>query len=377
MNNKATLFNQVTGPLFIDIANAYVSEYDEVILITGSVEPTSAELKPNIKIILKCKYKRNKGYLRILTWLLFYIQSFIYILFKKSHGKILFVSNPPLLPFLGSNFYCSKNLDYDVLIYDVYPDVLSNFGYIKEGSFLYRFWDRINEKIYLRATRVFTISNVMKEVISRTAEKDKVEVIYPWVDISFIKPIEKENNWFLKEHGLLDKKVILYSGNMGVTHDLKTVLKTAKKLNASINNFHFLFIGDGAQKDSLVTYKEDNNLTNVTFLPYQDPEVLPFSFGSADFGIVSLGKGAEGLSVPSKTFYMLATGAAIISISKLNSEVSNLVKENNCGVSILPSDHENLLEFLTSINDNDLKKYKQNSINLSNHFTHKNAYKFL
>lgn len=377
MTKKATLFNQVTGPLFIDIANAYAKEFDNVVLITGSIEPTSAQLDASIKVVMKCKYKRNKGYLRIYTWLLFFGQSFFYLLFKKSHGKLLFVSNPPLLPFLGSIFSARSKFDYDVLVYDVYPDALSNFGYINEGSSLYRFWDRTNEKVYRRATRVLTISNVMKQVVARTAQKDKVEVIYPWVDISFIKPIEKEENWFVAKHNLLDKKVILYSGNMGITHDLMTVLKTAKDLSNSINNFHFLFIGDGAQKESLVKYKEDNKLNNVTFLPYQNPEVLPFSFASADFGIVSLGKGAEGLSVPSKTFYMLATGSAIISISKPDSEVSNLVQENNCGVSILTSDHERLLEFLTSFNDGDLKKYKQNSRNLSNSFTHKNAYKFL
>ncbi|MDN3643793.1 glycosyltransferase family 4 protein [Lutimonas halocynthiae] len=377
MSKKATLVNQVTGPLFIDIANAYISKFDEVILITGSIEPTSAELDSRIKVLMKCKYKRNKGHLRIYTWLLFFMQIFVYILFNKNHGKILFVSNPPLLPFLGSNFSDRKNFDFDVLVYDVYPDALSNFGYIKEGSLLYRLWDRMNKKVYLKATRVFTISNVMQKVISRTIEKDKVEVIYPWVDMSFIKPIEKENNWFVKEQGLLDKKVILYSGNMGITHDLMTVLKTAKKLSLITNNFHFLFIGDGAQKEKLVAYKEDNKLSNVTFLPYQASEILPFSFASADFGIVSLGKGAEGLSVPSKTFYMLATGSAIISISKPNSEVSNLLRDNSCGVSIGPSDYQSLFEFLISIGDSDLKKYKENSRSLSNHFTHKNAYKFL
>ena len=377
MKKKATLFNQVTGPLFIDIANVYAKEFERVILVTGSIEPTSAQLDSRIEVIMKCKYKRNKGYLRIFTWILFYIQIFVYFLFEKSHGKVLFVTNPPLLPFLGSNFSNRKNFDFDVLIYDVYPDALSNFGYIKDSSLLYRFWDRINKKVYKRANRVFTISNVMKNVLAKTAQKSKVEVIYPWVDLSFIRPISKQENWFVIENKLLHKQVILYSGNMGVTHDLMTIMKTAKALNNSTNNFHFLFIGDGAQKLSLKRYKEVNKLSNVTFLPYQDPDVLPFSFASADFGIVSLGKGAEGLSVPSKTFYILASGVAIISISRPNSEVSNLVQENNCGVSILPSDYLSLLEFLTSFTDSDLKKYKQNSRNLSNNFTNKNANKFL
>ena len=377
MTKKATLINQVTGPLFIDIANAYAKEYDKVKLVTGSIEPTSTKLDDSIEIILKCKYKRNKGFLRIYTWILFYVQCFIYFLTRKDHGKVLLVTNPPILPFLGAILLNRKKINFDVLVYDIYPNALSNFGYIKEISLIYRFWERINKKVYLKANRVITISNIMKEVLAKTVKKSKIEVIYPWVDLSFIKPIKKQENWFVNKHNLLGKKVILYSGNMGKTHDLMTVLKTAKKLNNLTNNFHFLFIGDGAQKLYLERYKENNKLNNVTFLPYQDPNVLPFSFASADLGIVSLGIGAEGLSVPSKTFYMLASGLAIISISSSSSEVSNLIQENNCGVCVLPSDYLSLFEFLTSLTDNDLKTFRRNSRSLSNHFSNTNANKFL
>ena len=377
MTKKATLINQVTGPLFIDIANVYAKEYDNVKLVTGSIEPTSAKLDDRIEIILKCKYKRNKGFLRIYTWILFYVQCFIYLLVRKSHGKVLLVTNPPILPFLGILFSNRKKINFDVLVYDIYPNALSNFGYIKEKSLIYQIWERINKKVYKNANRVITISNVMKDVLAKTIIKSKIETIYPWVDISFIKPIKKQENWFVNENNLLKKKVILYSGNMGKTHDLMTILKTAKELNNLTNNFHFLFIGDGAQKLTLERYKENNELNNVTFLPYQDPNVMPFSFASADLGIVSLGIGAEGLSVPSKTFYMLASGLAIISISRSNSEVSNLVQENNCGVSILPSDYLSLSQFLTSLTDTDLKMFKRNSINLSKRFSNKNANKFL
>ena len=86
MNKKITLFNQVSGPLFIDIANAFLEKYDEVILITGDIEQTYAQLDDKIKVIRKIKYKRNKAYLRIGTWLIFYLQCYFYLLFNKDHG---------------------------------------------------------------------------------------------------------------------------------------------------------------------------------------------------------------------------------------------------------------------------------------------------
>tara|TARA_B100000963_G_scaffold361817_1_gene399997 strand:+ start:3898 stop:5028 length:1131 start_codon:yes stop_codon:yes gene_type:complete len=376
MNKKITLFNQVSGPLFIDIANAFLEKYDEVILITGDIEQTYAQLDDKIKVIRKIKYKRNKAYLRIGTWLIFYLQCYFYLLFNKDHGKVLYVTNPPILPFLGV-FFGKKALNFSVLIYDIYPDALLNFGYVKPNSFLYTFWQKMNKKSYELASEVITISSVMKKVIASNVDEYKIKVIYPWVDTNFIKPLNKSENWFVKQHGLTDKKVILYSGNMGFTHDLMTLMETAKELKKTENSFHFLLIGDGTQKESLQDFKEKHNLTNVSFLPYQDPEVLPFSFASADFGVVSLGSGAEGLSIPSKTFYLLSTGAAIIAITESGSEIDILVNENNCGISIQPKDKNKLIKFLLNSKENDIDLYKFNSRVLSNKFTKENAKKFL
>jgi len=378
MNKRAILINQVTGPLFIDIANEYVKTYDEVYLITGNVEATYAELDKRIHLVKKIKYSRKKSVFRILTWLLFFIQSYFYLLsVRKKEAKVLLVSNPPLLPFLVSIFSRNKKFNFGILIYDVYPDALVNFGYLKKESKLFNVWEKLNIKSYKSAKEIITISEVMKKAISRTADILKIRVIYPWVDTSFIKPIKKEKNWFIKEHGLLNKKIVLYSGNMGLTHDLITVLKVAKELDGKNNEFQFVFIGDGVQKEKLMSFSQKHTLTNVLFLPYQDAEVLPYSFPSADFGIVSLGTGAEGLSVPSKTFYLLAAGAAIIAISEVGSEIEFLINKNNCGISVEPNKTIELSSFLTSIDDQKLEEYKINSRKLIQNFTVKNAKFFL
>lgn len=376
--SSVVLVNQVTGPLFIDIANEYVKQYDNVVLITGAIEPTYAELDEKIHVIKKTRYQRNKSYLRISTWLLFYLQVYLHFLFKgKRYQKALLVTNPPLMPFIGGNLLPAKKIKFDVLVYDVYPDALANFGYIKTTSFLYKYWDRRNRESYENAERVITISSVMREVISRNAQEEKIEIIFPWVDTSFIKPLKKEDNWFLKEHQLEEKKVVLYSGNMGATHDLLTALKVAKKIQESHPDYHFLFVGDGVQKKGLMEFANQNQLKNVTFLPYQEPETLPFSFASADFGIISLGIGAEGLSVPSKTFYFLAAGASIMAITGKGSEIDRLVSNHKCGASVEAENVEEMMQFLTSTSDSDVLEYKKNSRKLSAEFTVKNAKEFL
>jgi glycosyltransferase involved in cell wall biosynthesis len=164
---------------------------------------------------------------------------------------------------------------------------------------------------------------------------------------------------------------------MGLTHDLMTPLKVAKGLSQTHPNFHFIFVGDGAQKKSLMTYAEQNMLKNVTFLPYQDSIVLPYSFASSDFSIVSLSSGAEGLSVPSKTFYSLAAGSAIIAISEKGSEIEQLISKNDCGISIQPNAVYMMRDFLVNTSDLDLEKKKKNARSLSKQFTVANVKHFV
>ena len=46
----------------------------------------------------------------------------------------------------------------------------------------------------------------MKNVISRNVKTNKIKIIYPWVNTSIIKPIKKEDNWFIKKNNLIGKK---------------------------------------------------------------------------------------------------------------------------------------------------------------------------
>ena len=144
--SSVVLVNQVTGPLFIDIANEYAKKYDHVVLLTGAIEPTYAKLDESIQVIKKTRYQRNKSYLRISTWVLFYFQVCLhFLMYGKRYSKALLVTNPPPMPFIGGSLLPSKKIDFDVLVYDIYPDALANFGYIKTTSSIYRFWDRINK----------------------------------------------------------------------------------------------------------------------------------------------------------------------------------------------------------------------------------------
>lgn len=70
----------------------------------------------------------------------------------------------------------------------------------------------------------------MRSAVAQYVDVEKIKVIYNWVHTEHIKPIEKIDNIFLKEHHLEDKFIVLYSGNMGMTHDIDILVDVAKNL---------------------------------------------------------------------------------------------------------------------------------------------------
>lgn len=366
------LVNQVAGPMFIDMANYFVELGYEVLLLTGQIEKTGNEIKSLVKIVTLTKYKRNNPFLRVITWCLFYFQAWFFLKKEKTKTEVLLVSNPPFVPLLSYNLRKKKNLNFRILIYDIYPDVLEQFGYISKKSFLSRWWRKTNKKAFKNASRLFTISNGMRDVLSQYAPILRWEVIYPWVDTTFIQPLPKENNWFIKKYQLQGKVVIQYSGNMGVTHDLMSVIKVAERLKDN-TDYHFVFIGDGAEKQGLMEYASTNNLKNTLFLPFQEPDVLPYSIPAADIGIITLTDEAASFSIPSKTFYQMAAGNVLLCIADSGSELAKIVIENNCGKVLSPSSVDEIVEFLKNLTVAKINRMGENSRKASYNFTHQNV----
>ncbi|MDH3648116.1 MAG: glycosyltransferase family 4 protein [Saprospiraceae bacterium] len=359
--HNITIVNQVCGPMCIDIANAFQKSGFRTVLITGEVQPASIMLHEDIIIYRGIKYKRNKPLTRILTWCYFTLQVVFLVLFRQQKGRLLLVTNPPLIPFFGYFFKKLFQRSYDVIVYDIYPNVLVNGGYLSTRSIIFRIWAHLNVKALRAADRVFTLSERMRDTLTTKDESSKIEVVPCWVDTNGIKPIiPKEDNWFASKYAQTGKFTVLYSGNMGESHDLKSILKAALDLKGD-SKIHFLLIGEGTKKRRVEKYVEAHHLENVTILPFQDASVLPYSLACGDIGIVTTSPGMGHLLVPSKTFYYLAGGNYVLSISDPNSELEELFKESEVGKNITHAEKWQLSSYIKDLCDRSCNEQKERS----------------
>lgn len=145
----------------------------------------------------------------------------------------------------------------------------------------------------------------------------------------------------------------MYSGNMGLGHDVETMIAAAERLQKE-TGLHFMFVGAGPKWKLVESAIQEKQLTNVTLLPWQDESIIPQSLASADIAFVSLEPEMAALAIPSKAFYFLAAGAPLLVLSPKNTELATIINEFECGWVFEPGDCENLVSTLTSVSRGDV-----------------------
>lgn len=366
---KIVLVNQSTGYLMIDIANAYAEVYDEVVLLAGSIKVTERTLSDRIKVRHIVAYDRSSSIKRLLTWGWGSLQIFNRLLFKYRKHEVVYVTNPPMA-YLSSLLL--KN-PFSIIVYDTYPDALKNVG-IGKGNFIYKWWSKQNRKLFAKAKKIVTLSDGMADCLANYVEREKITVVPNWASKASFGPVVKSENLFVKEHSLENKFTVMYSGNMGFTHNVETIIEVAKKL-VDDERIHFMLIGDGKKKPELQEMSRNYGLKNCTFLDWQPVDMLQYSLASADLGVITLNDETAKVSVPSKTYNLLAVGAPLLCIVPEDSELANIVTKYQNGACFLPDQIDEIAAFIKELaSDKEKKETMVNrSLAASKNYTYGNA----
>lgn len=372
--------NQHTVPVFIDVVNAFAASGVRPTLFTGYIEAGRKDLSDTVRIVKSVRYNRASSFQRLLSWLSFSVLYCLYLLFCKKPSHIVVVSNPPLTPVLTGFIARLRKIPYSIILYDLYPDALEQAGFLSPTSRISRLWRRLNLHVFEHAHRIFTLSDSMKESARRYLKDDKTDIvtIANWADADYIRPMPKADNNFVKRHHLLGKRVVMYSGNMGLTHDLESLIGMAEMLQDQ-KSLIFILIGEGGKKRLLQNMVEEKKIENVLFLPYQDATNFPLAMAAADVGVVTLGAGAEGISVPSKTYINMAAGLCLLGIAPEASELSRLINAYQAGLTYQPGDVHGLACGVRRLLSDQalLDTYKENALKASRNFTPENAHRYV
>lgn len=265
--------------------------------------------------------------------------------------RVLVVTTPPLLPFVAAFASLARGCPYTLLIHDVYPDLAAAVGKTRPGSIIFRFSDFANRWLYKHASKIIVVGRDMADKIKeKSAGLDPcIEYIPNWAELETVEPRPRDGNELLAALGIETDLVLLYAGNLGYPNDIESILKAAEILAKSKAAVHFLFVGDGVKRrlvEAAVSGKNNGNITYIGPKPRSEQSIF---LNACDAGLVALVRGMLGVSMPSRTYNLLAAGRPILAITEPGSEIERTVTEASAGWCVEPGNPQALANKILEI----------------------------
>lgn len=253
--------------------------------------------------------------------------------------------SPPLT--LGLTGWLAARLRRCPMIFniqDVFPDAAVETGAITNSRVIAmaRWLERIS---YARADAVVVLSDDLRRNVAskvHTRDTSKVRVIPNFVDADAIRPADRMTS-LRRDLGIDDRLVVMYAGNVGFSQSLGLLLDAARALP----DVAFVVNGDGSARAQLEA--EARGLDNVIFSGYQPQERVPEVLATADVHVVPLRRGLGSVSVPSKTYSILAAGRCVVAAIDEGTEVTRIIANSGAGVAVPPDDPELFVDALRKV----------------------------
>jgi colanic acid biosynthesis glycosyl transferase WcaI len=263
---------------------------------------------------------------------------------------VVSLTDPPILGLAALMAARRAGARFVFLCEDIFPEVASLLEDFHNTT-VNRTLDRINRYLLREADAVVALGERMKRrlVEEKGAPPSRVHVIHNWADCGAIVPGPKDNA-FARAQGLVDRFVLMHSGNVGLSQNLDLLVAAADRLR-SRDRLVIAIVGEGARRQVLQDEASRRGLSNIRFFPYQPKELLHESFAAADAFLVSLKPGLEGYIVPSKLYGILASGRPFVAAVDPSSEPALIAREHKCGTVAVPGDVDALVGAIAALYD--------------------------
>lgn len=302
--------------------------------------------------------KGNSKTLRIIAWLGYHLISTLTGVFCRFKPDIILTPSPPLT--IGISAWLISKIRGCRFIYNVqeiYPDVAVNLGIIQNRTIISLF-GLLERFVYSKSEALTVISEGMaRNIRLKGVPEKKIKIIPNFVDIEEFHPLPKDNE-FSRHYNLNGRYVVNYAGNLGQPQGIIHLIEAAHLLRND-RGIHFLIMGDGSERASLMTHAQRLKLSNVTFIPYQPYSLMPQAYAAADVSFVSQASGTSDDAIPSKVYRIMACARPVIACTDPGSDLEKLITDSDSGIAI-PSGNAELISnaVLDAFHNRDLWRNK-------------------
>lgn len=292
----------------------------------------------------------NDGFVkRSLDYLSFAVTSFWSGLFQKA--DVIIATSPQFFTtWSGWALSKIKNTPWVFELRDLWPESIKTVGALEDG-FIYNTLEQIELFLYRSADKVIPVTDAFKEnLTNRGVHPDKQTVIPNGSNLELFD-IESSNGQSIRDKlGLQDKFIVGYIGTHGMAHNLDFILECVDDVEDP--DIHFLFIGDGSEKEKLVKMTNKRSLKNVSFIDPVPKDKVPDYLDAVDVSLVPLKKSDTFKTViPSKIFEAASMEVPIL--LGVEGQAQEIIEDYEAGICFEPENKDSFLSKLSLLREDE------------------------
>jgi len=302
------------------------------------------ETMDGIRVIRVWSYiSANEGFgKRILDYVSFGVTSFLHGLFVKT--DLIVATSPQFFTAVSGRWLSlCKRKPWVMEVRDLWPESIKAVSAMKSDNMIFSYLEWVEKRLYKSAKKIIVVTDAFRDKIaSRGIDKNKISVVKNGVLMEKFKPVEK-NRQLLSQLGLEGKFIFGYLGTHGMAHKLDFIVECAAKITDE--DIHFLFIGNGAQKENVRNLAVQLRVKNCTFLDSVPKNEIADYISITDVALVNLMKSETFQTViPSKIFENASMQKPIL--LGVEGESKSIIEQYDAGICFEP---ENEAAFLDAV----------------------------
>jgi glycosyltransferase involved in cell wall biosynthesis len=275
--------------------------------------------------------------------------------YKNEKFDLILYSTPPITFSKVINYIKKRDGAYSyLLLKDIFPQNAVDMKMIKKDSLLHKVFVRKEKKLYSLSDAIGCMSPANVDFIlthNPEIESSKVEVNPNSIEPNIFNYSEEQKIEIRSKYGVpIDKKVLVYGGNLGKPQGLDFLLKTIEE--SSHKNAFFLIIGDGTEYNKIDSWFKKYKPTNAKLLKRLPKEDYDTLLASCDVGLIYLHPDFSIPNFPSRLLSYLEMKMPVIAATDSNSDIGDIIEKVNCGFKVLSGDSIRMNQAITQLIEN-------------------------
>ena len=351
-----------TGIRSYEMAQALIAKGHEVTMICGSYSGGNTGLQQPFEkgkregsvdgihvIELALDYANDQSFIKRSQVFAKFALSSIKLALSRKYD-VIFCTTTPLtagIPGIFAKLFRRKAFIFEVR--DLWPELPKAMGVIKNPIIL-SLMAALEWLTYKCADRHIALSPGIADGIARHVNRKSISTVPNGCDLSIFA--EEQTYW--QPDGIEnDDFVALFSGTHGIANGLDQIIETAKVLKKrGCAKIKFVLIGQGREKDKLMSLAAQHELSNILFLPPVNKSQLARLMKRANVGLQVLANIPAfyyGTS-PNKFFDYIAAGLPVI--NNYPGWLAEQINANECGIAVPPESPDAFAQALIEMQSN-------------------------